>query len=64
MESDGSKNRLMDAVSMRRVCMEIGQTLLDGGHVQIEQRGLGYHSKKELNNSETVLERYISSGWA
>lgn len=63
MESDGSNNHLIDTVSMRRVCMEIGQTLLEGGHVQVDQRGDGYN-KKELNRSETVLESWITSGWA
>jgi len=63
VESDGSNNHLIDTVSMRRVCMEIGQTLLEGGHVQVDQRGDGYN-KKELNRSETVLESWITSGWA
>ena len=67
MESDGSENHLIDTQRMRRICMEIGQTLLEGGHVKVDQRGFsGYSTMSEpnLNNTETVLERYISSGWA
>mmetsp|Transcript_13693 Transcript_13693/g.29253 ORF Transcript_13693/g.29253 Transcript_13693/m.29253 type:complete len:515 (-) Transcript_13693:115-1659(-) len=56
----------IDAMSMRKVCMEIGQTLLKNGHVQVDQ----HHGDKKFfkdpkqNNSDTVLETWISSGWA
>jgi len=55
---------LIDAMSMRKVCMEIGQTLLKNGHVQVDQHNNCSPVDAKGSSVDTVLETWISSGWA